>query len=111
MVEYNPPVYYCGTIMSNHVEIPDKLRDPNAIKGLKRGESISMRKKDKEVGACVWMDKKPIHTISTAYPVLGSGTTSVGRKDKTGEKVQYSCPPCVKAYNMGMGGELTWQTS
>ena len=63
-----------------------------------------MRKEDANIACCVSMDKKPIHIMTTAYPNLETGSTIVGSKEEQRNKVQYPCPPCVQAYNLGMGG-------
>ncbi len=102
LLQYEKPIYYCGTIMSNRLELPDAVRDVKELKKMERGEFIAYRKPDVDIAVVVWKDKQPLHIITTAYPVYGP--THVSRKDQSGTKVDYPCPPCVAAYNKGMGG-------
>ena len=67
---------------------------------LKRGESIFRQRGN--LVAISWQDKKQVTVMSTNCQPTGS--TTVMRRQKDGQRATVPCPPSVVAYNQHMGG-------
>ena len=89
----------CGTAMTNRRSFPKCLqRKPRQMS---KGDSEMLF--NGKVGAIVWMDKKPIHFVTSVF--VDQPCTSVSRYDgAVHRKVPVSCPEAVKKYNQFMGG-------
>lgn len=100
-------IYSTGTVKANRRLVPTKaLKDAccNDRGKLitKQGDSHFMSTDDGYT-ATVWHDRKPILFLSNTFPAVEDGC-SVPRRDRQGTRNIIQCPPCVKAYNMCMGG-------
>ena len=69
-------------------------------RNLKRGECVFRQKGN--LVATSWQDKKQVTVLSTNCQPTGS--TTVMRRQKDGQKESVPCPPNVVAYNKYMGG-------
>lgn len=93
-------LYLCGTTKASLKEFPKDLKDKQATKSLKRGESLYRRQGN--VVATIWKDKKAVAFLSTQCNVKGEGT--VRRKQKDGTFIEVPSLPVVTLYNKNMGG-------
>lgn len=84
--------------MPTRKHFPPQLR--NLPRNAERGHSAS--RSDGQVTALVWVDKKPIHFLSTVYDP--NETFFVNRRQKDGSALEVSCPKTVQEYNKNMGG-------
>ena len=91
--------YLRGTVRSNRKGFPQQQLPKNAVK--QQGQFKTAQKG--ELTACVWMDKKPIYTLSTADNPATIETT-VPRKSRGGEVRQIPAPSIVHEYNQNMNG-------
>lgn len=93
-------LYACGTVMVNRgfprEIVPARPRDLN------RGDSMWRQDHSTGVLASTWMDKKPIHTLSTIH--MAEGEYTVTRHNNRGEELIVPAPPSIVEYNANMGG-------
>ncbi|MCG8074811.1 MAG: hypothetical protein JAY75_01030 [Candidatus Thiodiazotropha taylori] len=91
--------YLRGTVRNNRKGYPSQLlhkrdvRDQGQFKTATKGH----------LTACVWMDKKPIYTLSTAENPANL-VTAVQRKSRRGEVRQVPAPSIIPEYNSNMNG-------
>ena len=89
----------CGTVMPNRKYFPADLRSTDKRKP---ESGFSTFQADDNLAAVVWMDKKPIHLLSTCYDP--TEIVHVKRKQHDGTIIQLPCPVVVQKYNDNMGG-------
>ena len=93
-------IYACGTVMVNR-GFPREIV-PAAAKDLQRGDSMQRQDKSTGIVANTWMDKKPIHTLTTIHAAQGNDT--VTRHNKRGKALIFPAPPAIVDYNAKMVG-------
>lgn len=94
-------VFSCGTVKGTRKNLPDFMnKDPSTEKNMKRGEFQFATKG--HVAATKWMDKKAVGMLSTLHSPRE--TSTVQRKQASGEKATVHCPHVVSDYNKLMGG-------
>jgi len=95
----NNGTYARGTVRKNRKGFPQAQLKPKDVKI--QGDFKFAKKGD--LLACLWMDKKPIYTLSTAEDpaVIDS---SVIRKCRNGDVKEVQAPSVIPAYNMNMNG-------
>ena len=97
----------CGTVLGGRKGLPDQAKkDKIKDAKLKQGQSVKFQREvtaNEKSGMlfCTWMDKKPV-------PVLSSGidhTDTVVQRtvDRSGKRVDVSCPLPIAEYNKHMG--------
>lgn len=109
-------IYLCGSINHTRKQWPHQLK-PNktkkkaddAIRSLKRGESIQMQSSDTSLTATVWKDSALVSNLSTCHgPTYNKRDSKLTRKIRTEEGTveskEFSCPPCIVDFNKFMGG-------
>ena len=89
-------LYCCGTTNATRKGFPAELKSV----ALNRGEHRYMQCNN--LVATVWMDKRPVSTLSTLSPP--DETQLVRRKEKDGTMINVSCPHSIVIYNKFMGG-------
>lgn len=97
--------YATGTVRQNRVNFPEALKSQNN-KNLKVGSYHFASSGD--LTEVLWHDRKDVTLLSTAH---NQSTDVVMKRPKGGcEKVQMTCPTCIRDYNAYMGGvDLTDQ--
>ncbi|XP_052267419.1 piggyBac transposable element-derived protein 4-like [Dreissena polymorpha] len=91
--------YARGTVRTNRKGYPSSLLGKKKVQ--EQGDYVFATKGEQL--ACVWMDKKPIYTLSTAENPKDIGAT-VLRKKRNGEVHQVPAPRIIPEYNNNMNG-------
>lgn len=91
--------YARGTVRSNRKGFPSRYLNKKDVK--EQGAFKTAQKE--EMTACLWMDKKPIFTLSTAEDP-SSIESLVSRKSKQGDVRQVRAPSIIPEYNQNMNG-------
>ena len=89
-------LYVCGTTRTNRRDFPETLKHLS----LERGETVFCQRGD--LVASAWMDKKPVHLLSTL--AQADVTHTAQRKQKDGSRISVQCPDAVVLYNQYMAG-------
>jgi hypothetical protein len=89
-------LYGCGTTRTSRRNFPETLKTVS----LERGEHAFCQRGD--LVASVWMDKKPVHLLSTL--AQADVTHTAQRKQKDGSRLSVQCPDAVVLYNQYMAG-------
>lgn len=99
---YSKKILACGTVRQGRREFPAVLFDKNAIKTMKRGETVWRMKGP--ILALTWIDNKSVNISGTTTGIPEEQLPEVQRRKKDGTLKNVACPPIVSAYNCYMGG-------
>lgn len=99
---YSKKILACGTVRQGRREFPAVLFDKNAIKTMKRGETVWRMKGP--ILALTWIDNKSVTISGTTTGIPEEQLPEVQRRKKDGTLKNVACPPIVSAYNCYMGG-------
>ena len=86
----------CGTVRANRKHYPADLLVQKVDRGYYDYRSIG------PLLACVWMDKRIIHFLTTLH--AATLDASVKRRTKDGTQEDVRCPPCLPDYQAHMRG-------
>lgn len=98
---YSKKILACGTVRQGRREFPAVLFDKNAIKTMKRGETVWRMKGP--ILALTWIDNKSVTISGTTTGIPEEQLPEVQRRKKDGTLKNVACPPIVSAYNCYMG--------
>jgi len=90
-------IFALGTVRANRKNLPDIYKDKTKMQ---RGEFMFETKG--KISAVKWMDSKFVYAISNYF--CPKETTTVLRRNKTGERETVYCPKVIAEYNKIMGG-------
>jgi len=86
----------CGTVRANRKHYPADLLVKKVDRGYYDYRSLG------PLLACVWMDKRVIHFLTTLH--AASQDVTVKRRTKDGTQEEVNCPPCLPDYQAYMRG-------
>jgi hypothetical protein len=87
-----------GTILPTRKHFPKELQVE--AKNKERGWSKALQAG--KIVSTVWMDKKPVYSIST--DINADTKTTISRKQSDGKHSEVKCPEVIKKYTQSMGG-------
>ena len=99
---YSKKILACGTVRQGRKEFPAVLFDKNAIKTMKRRETVWRMKGP--ILALTWIDNKPVTISGTTTGIPEEQLPEVQRRKKDGTLENVACPPIISTYNCYMGG-------
>ena len=88
---YSKKILACGTVRQGRKEFPAVLFDKNAIKTMKRGETVWRMKGP--ILALRWIDNKPVTISGTTTGIPEEKLAEVERRKKDGTLENVTCPP------------------
>lgn len=98
-------VYATGTIRSNHIGIPSRLKDKKVTSKLPQGTLLWEMHNSRKICAVTWMDKKPVTLVSThARPIAKEGEKITVPRRVKGERIEIPTSPVHYEYTTYMRG-------
>ncbi|XP_060562864.1 piggyBac transposable element-derived protein 4-like [Ruditapes philippinarum] len=92
-------LYACGTVRTNRKGFPQELKKPSDVRN--RGDFKVLQKRNSNLTASVWRDKKPVHHLST----LSDPRMILPVQRQVGPRLMnLQQPHSVSQYNKFMGG-------
>lgn len=114
-------LYACGTVRCNRKGFPQELKKPSDVKN--RGDFKVLQKRNSNVTASVWKDKRLVHHLSTlsdpqevlpAQRQVGANTISLEQPHAVGQYNQYMGGVDLQdqfrtTYQVGRNGKKSWR--